>query len=119
MKKVLVLTAIIASSFIATKGYSQAYVGARVGFGHVGFAHPGFAREGVGFPVYHRPIFRGPVAVYAPAPAVIDYNEFPGYGYYNYPAWYGHFRDRVYYEHYRPVFMRSHPDFRGGFRGRR
>ncbi len=138
MKKVFVLTAIIASSFIATKGYSQAYVGARVGFGHVGFAHPGFARAGVGFPVYHRPYLRGPVApvvyggvyaapapvygetpVYAPAPAVIDYNEFPGYAYYNYPAWYGHFRDRVYYEHYRPIFQRSHAYYRGGFRGRR
>lgn len=116
MKKVLVLTAIIASSFIATKSYSQAYVGARVGFGHAGFAHPGFARAGVGFPVYHRPYLRGPVA---PAPAAIAYNEFPGYAYYNYPAWYGHFRDRVYYEHYRPIFQRSHAYYRGGFRGRR
>jgi hypothetical protein len=117
MKKVFVLTAIIATSLIATKGYSQVYVGAR-------FGHPGFARAAVGFPVYHRPIFRDPVApvvyggLYA-SPAVIDYNEFPGYAYYNYPAWYGHFRDRVYYEHYRPVFMHSHPGFRGGFRGRR
>jgi hypothetical protein len=125
MKKVFVLTAIIASSLIATKSYSQVYAGAR--FGHVGVV-----RAGVGFPVYHRPFLRGPVGpvvyggvyaapapVYAPAPAVIDYSEFPGYAYYNYPAWYGHFRDRVYYEHYRPVFMRSHPGFRGGFRGRR
>ena len=95
MKKVFILTAIIAASLITTKGYSQVYVGAR--FGHVGFVHP----------------------VYAPAPAVIDYNDFPGYAYYSYPAWYGHFRDRVYYEHYRPIFMRSHPYYRGGFRGRR
>jgi hypothetical protein len=123
MKKLFILTAIIASSFIATKGYSQVYVGAR--FGHVGAV----GHIGVGFPVYHRPYFRGPVVyggayvapapVYAPAPAVIDYNEFPGYAYYNYPAWGGHFRDRVYYEHYRPLFLRSHPYYRGGFRGRR
>jgi hypothetical protein len=110
MKRVFILTAIIAASLITTKGYSQVYVGAR--FGHVGFAHPGFvrpgfARVGFGFPVY------------APTPAVIDYNDFPGYAYYNYPAWYGHFRDRVYYEHYRPIFMRAHSYYRGGFRGRR
>ncbi len=34
MKKLFILTAIIATSLIATKGYSQVYVGAR--FGHVG-----------------------------------------------------------------------------------
>lgn len=134
-KKLLVLTAIIAaSSLIATKGFSQVYVGAR--FGRVGVAH-----VGVGFPVYHRPYFHGPAVyggayvapapvyaapapvydapAYAPVPPVIDYNEYPGYEYYNYPAWYGHFRDRVYYEHYRPFFMRSHPYYRGGFHGRR
>ena len=118
-KTLFFLAAIIAASLISTKSYSQVYVGAR--FGHVG----------VGFPVYHRPYLRGPVVyggayiapvpapVYAPAPAVIDYNDFPGYAYYNYPAWYGHFRDRVYYEHYRPMFMRSHAYYRGGYRGRR
>jgi hypothetical protein len=106
MKKLFILTAIIAGSLIATKGYSQRYVGAR--FGHVGVA-----RVGVGFPVYHRPYFRGPVGpafyggayiapapVYAPAPY---YAPAPFYG----PA------------PYRPFYLRAHPYFRGGYRGRR
>ncbi len=122
MKKVFILTAIIAASLITTNGYSQVYVGARfghVGFAHPGFARPGFARVGFGFPVYAPASVYAPAPVYAPTPAVIDYNDFPGYAYYNYPAWYGHFRDRVYYEHYRPIFMRAHPYYHGGFRGRR
>jgi hypothetical protein len=100
MKKLFILAAVIATSFIATTGYSQVYVNAHVG---------------VRFPA---PVMYG--GVYAPAPAPVAYeNEFPGYAYYGYPAWNGHFRDRVYYEHYRPVFMRDHRfDRRFDHRGR-
>ena len=147
------LTTVIAASLIATKSYSQVYVGVR-------FGHPGYG-------YYHRP-YRGtvvyggayvapapvyaapapqcettapqyapdpaynndqgyapdpnyvPAPAYAPAQVAINYDEFPGYAYYNYPSWYGHFRDRVYYEHYRPFFMREHPGFyRGWHHGRR
>ena len=115
MKKLFILAAVIATSFIATTGYSQVYVNAHVGFGHVG----------VGFPIVHRPFVPVPApvvygGVYAPAPAPVVYeNEFPGYAYYNYPVWNGHFRDRIYYEHYRPVFMREHRfDRRFDHRGR-
>jgi hypothetical protein len=120
MKKLFILTAIIASSFIATKGYSQAYVGARVGFGH--------AR--IGFPVVRRPFiapvpvvyggYVAPAPVYAggyyAAPAILE-SDFPGYAYYDYPAWNGHYRDRFYFEHYRPYFERDHRAYfyRGGF----
>jgi len=97
MKKLFILTAIIATSFIATKGYSQVFVGARIGPAHIG----------VGLPV----VYGG---AYAVAPAPIVYADFPGYAYYNYPAWNGHFRDRIYYEHYRPVFMRAHPYYHRG-----
>jgi len=105
MKKLFILAAVIATSFIATTGYSQVYVNAHVGFGHVGVRFPA-------------PVVYG--GVYAPAPAPVVYeNEFPGYAYYGYPAWNGHFRDRVYYEHYRPVFMRDHRfDRRFDHRGR-
>jgi hypothetical protein len=95
MKKLFILTAIIATSFIATKGYAQVFVGARIGPAHIG----------VGLPVVPHP--------YVVAAPVV-YGDFPGYAYYNYPAWNGHFRDRNYYEHYRPVFMRSHPYYHRG-----
>ena len=86
MKKLFILSAVIAASFIATTGYSQVYVSAHVGFGHVGIGIPGG---------------------YYAAPAVCE-ADFPGYAYYDYPAWNGHYRDRFYYEHYRPSFERAH-----------
>jgi hypothetical protein len=128
MKKLLVLSAVIAASLIATKGYSQVYVNA-----HVGFRVPG-VRVAVAAPVvYGRAYAPAPAPVYdeytpapvyqegyAPAPVVYE-NDFPGYAYYNYPAWGGHYRDRFYYAHYRPVFEREHSAYfdRGRFdRGR-
>lgn len=107
MKKLFILAAIItATSFIATKGYSQVFVGARIGVGP--------ARIGIGVPVAPRPYV---VHSYV-APAPVVYDEFPGYVYYNYPAWNGHFRDRIYFEHYAPMFVRTHPAFRASYRGR-
>ncbi|HXD78083.1 MAG TPA: hypothetical protein VN616_09775 [Puia sp.] len=115
MKKLFVLAVVIAGTLIATSSDAQVYVGAR--FGRVGV--------GVSVPVYHRPYYApayapdyapapacDPAPAYAPAPA-IDYDEFPGYAYYNYPVWNGHYRDRIYYEHYRPAFFREHPRYRG------
>jgi hypothetical protein len=106
-KKLFILTMILAGSLIATTGYSQVYVNARVGFG---------------FPVrrvYARAVVPPAVVYqegYAPAPVyqegyaadpLVYENEFPGYAYYNYPVWNGHYRDRLYYEHYRPYFERE------------
>jgi len=91
MKKLFILAAVIATSFIATTGYSQVYVNARVGFGHVG----------VGFPIVHRP--------FVPVPEPVVYGG--GYGVYA-PA-------PVYYGHYRPVIMRDRRfDRRFDHRGR-
>lgn len=120
MKKAFILAAIITTSLIASKGYSQVYVGARVGFGRVG----------IGLPVVRRPFiapapvvyggYVAPAPVYAggyyAAPAVVE-ADFPGYAYYDYPAWNGHYRDRFYFEHYRPFFERDHSAYfyHGGF----
>jgi len=114
MKKLFILTAIIATtSFIATKGDAQVFVGARVGFRvpapriYVGAAIPA-------------PVVYAPSPVYAggyyAAPNVIE-ADFPGYAYYDYPAWNGHYRDRFYFEHYRPFFYRDHAAYfnHGGF----
>jgi hypothetical protein len=113
MKKLFILTAIIATSLIATKGYSQVFVGARVGFRvpaprvYVGAAIPA-------------PVVYAPAPVYAggyyAAPNVIE-ADFPGYAYYDYPAWNGHYRDRFYFAHYRPFFERDHRAYfyHGGF----
>ncbi len=128
MKKLFVLTTILAGTLFASSAYSQVYVNAHVRFGlpvrpvyvappptvvyqqqypapapvyqDGGYQQDGYSQDG-----------------YAPAPTTVVYeNEFPGYAYYNYPVWNGHFRDRVYYEHYRPYFQR---DYRGYFdRGR-
>jgi hypothetical protein len=99
MKKLLILSAVVAASLIATKSYSQVFVNA-----HVGFRIPGPR-------VY---VSSGPAYV-APAPVyqegcdpVVYETEFPGYAYYDYPAWNGHYRDRFYYAHYRPYFEREH-----------
>lgn len=115
MKKLFILTAVIASSLIASKGYSQVFVGAHIGIRvpvprvYVGAVVPG--------PAVYAP---APVAVYNggyyAAPAVCE-ADFPGYAYYDYPAWCGHYRDRVYFEHYRPFFYRDHAAYfyHGGF----
>lgn len=118
MKKVFILSAVIAASLIATKSYSQVYVSA-----HVGFRLPGarvYVSSGPACaapaPVYYQP---APPPVYtqeyAPAPEqcdpVVYESEFPGYVYYNYPAWQGHYRDRWYYAHYRPYFEREHYEY--------
>ena len=119
MKKLFVLTTIIASSLIASSAYSQVYVNA-----HLGFRLPG-ARVYVGTApapavVYQQPapVYQEPAPVYqdqyAPAPVVYE-NDYPGYAYYDYPAWNGHFHDRFYYAHYRPYFERDH---RAYFHGR-
>src|SRR5882757_1448720 len=114
MKKLFVLSAVIAASLVATKSYSQVYVNA-----HVGFRIPGARVYVSSGPAYAAP---APVVYqnapvyndgYAPAPApvcqdgydaVAYENDFPGYAYYSYPAWNGHYRDRFYYAHYRPNF---------------
>jgi hypothetical protein len=115
MKKLFILTAIIATSFIATKSYSQVFVGA-----HIGFRVPAprvYIGAAVPAPVVYAPV---PAPVYADgyyaAPNVIE-ADFPGYAYYDYPAWYGHYHDRVYFEHYRPFFNRDHAAYfnHGGF----
>lgn len=122
MKKVMILTAVVAASLIATKSYSQVYVNA-----HVGFRIPGPRVYVAPAPVYTAPapVYEQPAPVYdqpdpaydqqAPgygggyyaAPNVCE-SEYPGYVYYDYPAWYGHYRDRVYFQHYRPWFERDH-----------
>jgi len=120
MKKVIVFTAVVAASLIATKSYSQVYVNA-----HVGFRVPG-ARVYVApapvytapapvyeqpAPVYDQPVYDQPAPAYGggyyAAPEVCE-TEYPGYAYYDYPAYYGHYRDRVYFAHYRPWFERDH-----------
>lgn len=126
MKKLFVLTTILAGTLIATSAYSQVSI-------HVGFNLP-VRRVYVAPPppptvVYQQ--YPAPAPVYqdeydqngynqdncSQAPTTVVYEtEFPGYAYYNYPVWNGHYRDRVYYEHYRPYFNR---DNRGYFnRGR-
>lgn len=111
----ILTAAVIASSLIASKGYSQVFVGAHIAI-HVPVPH-----------VYIGATYAAPApAVYAPAPAYAGgyyaapaecEAEFPGYAYYDYPAWGGHYRDRVYFEHYRPFFYRDHAAYfyHGGF----
>lgn len=101
MKKLLILSMIIAGSLIATTGYSQVYVSAHVGFGlpvHRAYYAPA--------PVVYGGVYAAP----APAPVVYgnDFTYLPEYAYYNYPAWQGHYRDRFYYEHYRSYYAREH-----------
>ena len=110
MKKAFLFTTVIAASLIATKSYSQVYVGA-----HIGFRVPA-PRVVIAAPA---PVVYGDAYAPAPAPAP-GYDggyyaapatceaEFPGYAYYDYPAWYGHYRDRAYFAHYRPYFERDH-----------
>ena len=122
MKKVMILSAVIAASLIATKSYSQVYVNA-----HVGFRIPGPRVYVAPAPVYAEPapVYQQPAPVYDQpeygdggyyaAPDVCE-NDYPGYAYYTYPAYYGHYRDRVYFAHYRPFFERDHRDFFYGHR---
>jgi len=102
MKRLFVLTTIIAASLIATTGYSQVYVNA-----HVGIGLPRIHGVPIPVPV---PVIRPSVAVYddayAPAPAVCE--TYPDAAYYTYPAWNGHYRDHVYFDHYRPYYEREH-----------
>ena len=114
MKKLFILTAVIAASLVATKSDAQVFVSA-----HVGLRVPA-PRLYVAAPrvvIAPAPVVYG--AAYAPAPAPVYADgyyaapaiceaEFPGYAYYDYPAWNGHFRDFVYYQHYRPFFARDH-----------
>ena len=104
MKKLFILTTIIAASLITTAGYSQVYVGA-----HVGVRIP-VPRVYVAPPVVYANAYApapGYQGGYYAAPAICE-TDFPGYAYYNYPAWNGHYRDRFYFEHYRPFFERDH-----------
>ena len=106
MKKLFILTAVIAASLVATKSNAQVFVSAHVGFRvpvpHVVVAAPAPVVYGAAY---------APAPVYADgyyaAPAVCE-ADFPGYAYYEYPAWNGHYRDRFYFEHYRPFFERDH-----------
>ncbi len=113
MKKLFVLAAVITTSLIATKSYSQVYVSARFG------VRVPVPRVYVAPPVVYGDAY-APAPVYAggyyAAPAICE-TDFPGYAYYNYPAWNGHYRDRFYFEHYRPFFEREHRAYfyRGGF----
>ncbi len=123
MKKVMILTAVVATSLIATKSYSQVYVNARVGF-RIPPARVYVAPA----PVYDQPSpeYDQPAPAYGqPAPGydggyyaapVVCETEFPGYAYYNYPAYYGHYRDRVYFQHYRSGFERDHRAYFAGNR---
>jgi hypothetical protein len=108
MKKVLIFSAVIAASLIATKSYSQVYVNA-----HVGFRIPGPRVYVAPAPVYAAPapVYEQPAPAYDGgyyAPPAVCESDYPGYVYYDYPAWYGHYRDRVYFQHYRPFFERDH-----------
>lgn len=115
MKRLFVLTTIIAASLIANSAYSQVYVNA-----HVGIKLPRIHGLPIPVPVpvvYQDAYQPAPPPVYqsapvyqdgcAPAPVAYE-QEFPGAAYYTYPAWNGHYRDRYYYEHYRPYYERSH-----------
>ncbi|HVU57482.1 MAG TPA: hypothetical protein VHD83_20605 [Puia sp.] len=129
MKKLFVLTTILAGTLIASSAYSQVYVNARVRIPGVRVVLSTPPPPTVVYQQYPAP---APAPVYqdgysqdqyqdgygyAPSPTTVVYeNDFPGYAYYNYPVWNGHFRDRVYYEHYRPYFER---DNRAYFNGRR
>jgi hypothetical protein len=101
MKKLFILSAVIAASFIATTGYSQVFVGARIGLRlpapRVYIAAPA--------PVVYGDTYAADG--YYAAPAICE-ADFPGYAYYDYPAWNGHYRDRFYFAHYRPFFERDH-----------
>ena len=122
MKKVIVFSAVIAASLLATTAYSQVYVNA-----HVGLRLPGVRVYAAPAPVVYQapaPVYQdgyAPAPVYqdgyAQAPGVVYENEFPGYAYYDYPVWNGHYRDRYYYAHYRPSFERDHREYfnRGHF----
>ncbi|WP_188934119.1 hypothetical protein [Puia dinghuensis] len=110
MKKLFILSAVIAASLIATKGYSQVFVSA-----HVGFRIPGPRVYVAPAPVVYEqpaPVYDGG---YYAAPQVCE-SDFPGYAYYTYPAWCGHYRDRVYFEHYRPYFERDYGGYYYGGR---
>jgi hypothetical protein len=122
MKKVLILSAVIAASLIATKSYSQVYVNAHVGFRIPGprvyvapapvYAAPVYDQPEYQQPAYDQPAYGGG---YYAAPQVCE-TEYPGYVYYNYPAWNGHYRDRYYFAHYRPFFERDHRAYFAGNR---
>lgn len=103
MKRLFVLTTIIASTMIATSAYSQIYVNA-----HVRLPFPPVPHIGLSVPVPAPVVVQqAPICQeeYAPAPVAYDY---PDAAYYTYPAWNGHYRDRIYYEHYRPCYEREH-----------
>src|SRR3984957_19319378 len=107
MKKLFMLTAVIAASLVATKSNAQVFVSAHVGF-RVPVPRVVVAPAPVVYGAAYAP---APAPVYADgyyaAPAVCE-ADFPGYAYYDYPVWNGHFRDRFYFEHYRPLFERDH-----------
>lgn len=104
MKKLFILSALIATSLIATKSYSQVFVNA-----HVGFRLPSARVYVNSGPAYVAPAYVAPAPVYQEqCDPVVYENDYPGYAYYSYPAWNGHYRDRFYYAHYRPYFEREH-----------
>jgi hypothetical protein len=125
-KKILLASAlVIGGSMIATTGYSQVYVNARVGLGiHLPRVYVAPAPAPVVYqdeysqaPAYQDEYAPAPVYQNGYAPTVVYENEFPGYAYYDYPAWNGHYRDHFYYEHYRPFFERQYAGYfnRGRF----
>ena len=117
-RKLAIFGAIAAASLIATKSYSQVYIGARIGL-----RVPGVRVYAAPPPVVYQqaPVYQDPAPEYAdPAPQYdggyyadpsVCEADFPGYVYYDYPAWYGHYRDREYFEHYRPFFERDHQNY--------
>jgi hypothetical protein len=111
MKKLFILSTVIAASLVATTAYSQVYVNA-----HVGLRLPGVRVYAAPAPV----VYQAPAPVYQDgydqAPGMVYDNEFPGYAYYDYPVWNGHYRDRSYYAHYRPYFERDHRAYFNGGR---
>jgi hypothetical protein len=121
MKKLFILSTIVAASLAATTAYSQVYVNA-----HVGLRLPGVRIYAAPAPVVYQapaPVYQdeyAPAPVYQDgydqAPGMVYDNEFPGYAYYDYPVWNGHYRDRSYYAHYRPYFERDHRAYFNGGR---
>lgn len=104
MKRLFVLTTIIAASLIATSAYSQVYVNA-----HVRLPFPPVPHISIGLPV-PPPVVVQSAPVYQqayPGPAAVAC-DYPDAAYYTYPSWNGHYRDRVYYDHYRPYYERDY-----------
>jgi hypothetical protein len=124
MKKIFTLTALAAASLlIATKSDAQVYVRAQFGFPFRGprvYVAPPPLVYPAPAPVYQQPYGDQGAYVdpngYPSSNGVVYEDEFPGYGYYDFPAWNGHYRDYWYYAHYRPFFEQRYAGYFNGGR---